>query len=72
MSRKTKHLPGLYNVYDMDADPTRCLACYQARNPQEAINRFISDQAATASTFRKGQPMSKFGRLEARRMHKDM
>jgi hypothetical protein len=41
------------------------LAAYRAQSRQSAITRFVSDQAATASTFRRSQPTPRFVGLTA-------
>jgi len=45
----------LYTVRNLQG---QALATYFAFTAEQAINRLIADQAATASTFRKSQPMA--------------
>ena len=41
------------------------LGTYRALTAQQAISRLVSDQATTAATFRKSQPVAHFNGLTA-------
>jgi hypothetical protein len=43
-----------------EAGSNSFLASYRALTPEQAIRKFWDDQAATASTFRRSQPLHKF------------
>lgn len=61
MARTAKEAQ-IFTVRDASGD---FLGTYRAMTAQQAINRLVSDQAATAATFRKSQPAIPLGNLTA-------